>query len=300
MSFVVAAVGWDLLLGEPPRRLHPVVALGNAVSALMALAPGTGRWAQLGFGLLLALLLSTSAAAAGWLVGRLPVLLAVPLHIYCLKSRFALRSHLAAGARMDRALRAGDLPAARAQLGWLCSRDGSRLTSDELVAASIESLAENTSDSVVAPLFYYVLFGLPGALAYRAINTLDAMVGYHGRYEYLGKAAARLDDLANWLPARLTGVLLLLAAPICRKPLNRGWRMWMRDAGRTESPNAGIPMATMAGLLGLRLSKPGAYELGDPRLALHPDRIGSARGLVLAASLLALALVSLFLGLVPW
>jgi len=128
--------------------------------------------------------------------------------------------------------------------------------------AAIESVAENASDSVVAPLFYYVVGGVPAALAYRAINTLDAMIGYRGETEWLGKAAARLDDAANFIPARLTALLLAVASGAGGGSPARALALWLRDARKTESPNAGRPMAAMAGALGVELSKRGAYVLG--------------------------------------
>ena len=142
--------------------------------------------------------------------------------------------------------------------------------------------------SVVAPLFFLACFGLPGAVAYRAINTLDAMIGYRGRYEWLGKAAARLDDLANLVPARLS-VLFLFAAGSGSRRLGAALGVWSRDHARTESPNAGHPMAMAAGLLGVRLDKPGHYVLG-PELPV-PTRADLARGVALVrrAGLLPLA-----------
>src|SRR5262249_31646910 len=131
----------------------------------------------------------------------------------------------------------------------------------------IESVAENLSDSLVAPLFYYLIGGLPGALAYRAANTLDAMIGYHGEYEALGKTAARLDDLLNLIPARLSGLLITTAASL---GLGDGWSALMtiwRDRARTESPNAGWPMSAAAGALRVRLEKVDHYVLGGE----YPD-----------------------------
>src|SRR4029077_4357780 len=165
----------------------------------------------------------------------------------------------AAAHRVSRALARGDLAAARQGLASLCSRDPAALDGPALAAATIESLAENASDSVVAPLFYFALFGIPGAVFYRAVNTLDAMIGYHGRYEYLGKAAARFDDLLNLIPARLTAWLLLGAGSLTAADATRGWSICRRDGGNTESPNAGRPMAAMAGLLGVELVKAGHY-----------------------------------------
>src|SRR5262249_14746630 len=169
------------------------------------------------------------------------------------------------------------------------SRDPSALDAPLVVAATVESVAENASDSFVAPLFYYALFGLPGAMAYRAINTADAMIGYHGRYERLGKAAARLDDLANFIPARLTPLLLLIAGAAARLRVREGWRIFRRDGGVTESPNAGRPMAMMAGLLGVQLEKVGHYRLGDAHAVLDVSHIDRAwRAVVIAATLAAI------------
>lgn len=202
-----------------------------------------------------------------------------------LTSTFAHRALGEAVRRMGEALERGDLTAARAALPSLCSRDPAALDQAELGAAAIESCAENTSDSVVAPLFYYTLFGLPGALAYRAVNTLDAMLGYHGTLEHLGKAAARLDDLANLVPARATALLLWLAG-------GGGGDLFRvrRDARRTESPNAGYPMAMMAALLRVRLSKPDAYVLGAGHRQPCARDVARAWRLAERASWLALGL----------
>jgi adenosylcobinamide-phosphate synthase len=197
-------------------------------------------------------------------------------HVLVLTSMFALRALGDAARAVRAALDARDLAGARFALRSLCSRDPSELGAEDLIGASIESVAENASDSVLAPLFYYVLLGLPGAVFYRAINTLDAMVGYRGRYEYLGKASARLDDVLNFVPARLTAALLLVGGALLRKDIAQGLAIWRRDAASTESPNAGRPMATMAGLLGVRLEKTGQYQLGDAHEALRPDHIGVA------------------------
>jgi adenosylcobinamide-phosphate synthase len=185
------------------------------------------------------------------------------------------------------ALANGRVSDARQALSALCSRDATSLEEPALAAATVESLAENLSDSFVAPLLAYALFGLPGAVVYRAANTLDAMIGYRGRYEYLGKAAARLDDLLNLIPARLTAGLLLVAGALTKGDVGGGLRILRRDRRKTASPNAGWPMATMAGLLGVCLSKPEHYRLGDEARAVTFEDVDRAWRIVAVAAALA-------------
>lgn len=273
------ALAIDLLFGELPAPLHPVVWMGALIRAGEKVLPARGVYRQLLGGGLLAL--GLPLACAGLAAATLGQLRSWPaaafvVEVLSLTAMFAARGLGDAARQVRHALEASELGAARHALSSLCSRDPSSLTSEELVGASIESVAENASDSFVAPLFYYALFGLPGAVFYRAVNTLDAMVGYHGRYEYLGKASARLDDALNFLPARVTAALLLLGGALARKDVRRGLSVWHRDAATTESPNAGHPMATMAGLLGVRLEKAGHYQLGDAIEGLAPHQIGVA------------------------
>jgi adenosylcobinamide-phosphate synthase len=165
------------------------------------------------------------------------------------------------GTRMAEHLESGDLDAARGRLSHLCARDPSGLDAEALARASVESLAENTSDAVVAPLCWGAVAGVPGLLGYRAVNTLDAMVGYRSaRYRRFGWAAARLDDAANLVPARLTGLLTVGCAPAVGGSSGRAWQMLRRDGGRHPSPNAGRPEAAAAGALGVRLGGSNSYH----------------------------------------
>jgi len=162
------------------------------------------------------------------------------------------------GLRMAGALERGDVGEARELLSHLCARDPVGLGEKELARATVESVAENTSDAVVAPLVWGLVGGVPGLLAYRAVNTLDAMVGYRSpRYERFGWAAAKLDDVMNWVPARVTGVLAVVGAGADAK---RAWRVFRRDGGRHPSPNAGRCEAAFAGALGVRLGGVNVYE----------------------------------------
>jgi adenosylcobinamide-phosphate synthase len=262
---LAGALALDIVAGEPPAALHPVVWMGRLYASLRRRAPRSPR-AAFAYGCVMAAAGPLVFAGGAWALTRalapLP-LLRIVVEIYLLKSAFAVRMLGQAAAEVARALAAGDVTAARFGLRSLVSRDTAMLDEPLLAAAAVESVAENTSDSVVAPLFFFVVGGVPGAIAYRACNTLDAMIGYHGEFEWLGKAAARLDDVANLVPARVTAALFVVASALCGASPAGALRVWWRDARATESPNAGRPMAAMAGALGVQLEKVGCYRLGD-------------------------------------
>ncbi|RYZ12848.1 MAG: cobalamin biosynthesis protein CobD [Comamonadaceae bacterium] len=261
------ALAIDALFGEPPVRWHPVVWMGRYLGwagrhvAPLASAPAQrwkpffiAAWAWwIGAAIVLMAALVVAALAA-----RLPFVLAGALVAVALKPLLAWRMLHEEVQAVEAAL-ATSLEAGRERLARLVSRDVHALSATEVRESAIESLAENLNDSVVAPLFWFVLFGLPGAALYRYANTADAMWGYPGErngrdWQWAGKWAARVDDVLSWPPARLTGLLLAMA--VWRWP--RGLH---REARRTPSPNSGWPMATMALLLGVRLGKPGVYML---------------------------------------
>ncbi len=284
----------ELVLGDPVTPWHPVALFGRFMSLFVARAPSSSPVAQLAYGLVLAgmpvgLLVLGSALMLQGLTSVSPIF-ALLAGSALLKVSFSIRQLVAEAARTAVSLERDGVAAARAPLSALVSRDLEDLSPRLAASAAIESVAENLSDSFIAPLFYYVILGVPGALAYRAMNTLDAMIGYHGRYEYLGRAAARLDDLANLIPARLTAGLLLIAAWVTGESLRGALAVGLRDHARTESPNAGWPMAIAAGALGVRLEKSGHYQLGGPANDPTPDTIRHAVRLVLCAALLACGL----------
>jgi len=291
-TVLAMALCLDIVFGELPHRVHPVVWMGAVISTLQRFGPRGGDLRQFAFGAFVAAFVPGTFAFAGGALdagfGRGSVV-GVALAAILLKSTFSLRALGQAAAVVRCALGRGDLESGRAGLRALCSRDATGLGEEAVVAATVESVAENASDSFIAPLVYFGFFGLPGAVFYRAVNTLDAMIGYHGRFEYAGKASARLDDLLNLIPARLTAVLLLVAASVTRNDVGRGWRILRRDGSKTESPNAGRPIAAMAGLLGVRLEKEGHYRLGDPIEPIDVGKIDEAWRLVKVASGLAVA-----------
>ncbi len=259
---LLGALAVDRWYGEWPDRLHPVVWMGNTIRWLERWAPTGGAGGQFVYGLAMAIFVPSAFAVLAWGIERVPVINVLG-GIWLLKGCMAIRMLGTAGLAVAAALEKGDLGGARFGLRSLCSRDASALTEGQVAAGATESIAENAADSFVAPLFWYAIFGLPGAAYYRAANTLDSMVGYHGKYEWLGKASARQDDLLNLIPARTTAALLLVAGAVVGEDWRRGLRTMWRDSRNTESPNAGWPMAAMAGLLGVVLEKPGHYRLGD-------------------------------------
>jgi adenosylcobinamide-phosphate synthase len=260
-SAVPLALAIDQAFGEPPAWAHPVVAMGRYLGAVgprltslspaPAFAAGAGAWlagASIAFGL--AVGADAALKLLPWPLG----LLALALLLKPLLSWRMLRDEVAA---VDAAL-GESVQAGRERLKRLVSRDVDTLDAGAVRESAIESLAENLNDSLVAPLFWFVVAGLPGAALYRFANTADAMWGYRGRWEWAGKWAAHADDLLSWLPARLTAALLCVAA--WRWP---GLRVLVAQARRTPSPNGGRPMGAMALLLGVRLGKPGVYLLND-------------------------------------
>jgi adenosylcobinamide-phosphate synthase len=278
-------------LGEPPTWAHPVVGMGRYLGLFRL----TKLPAAAGF----------IAGALAWLVGAVLVgfialwlegwvLLALqpwasPLRLagaalligLLLKPLLAWRM-LADEAMAVEAALGESLEAGRARLSRLVSRDTSALTATEVREAAIETLAENLNDSVIAPLFWFAIAGLPGAAIYRFANTADAMWGYRDEREWCGKWAARADDLLSWLPARLTALMLL---PPSLPAL-------LREARRTPSPNSGWPMAAMALRLGLRLGKPGVYTLHADGRSATPDDLRAARAVAWHAVVAGAALIA--------
>jgi adenosylcobinamide-phosphate synthase len=278
-----AALAIDAALGEPPARLHPVVGMGSLLAAVRrrwrAQGSAAAEVAEGAAGLVAVIAASALCGlATERALGRLPRGAALLAEAGALSSLLALRGLREAVEGVRGALVADDIGTARARASRdLVSRDTAALDASELSGAAIQSLAENLSDSVVAPLLAYAAAGLPGAAAYRALNTADAMWGYRTpELLHHGRAAARADDAANLLPSRLTALLIAARAPQRREAL----RVALRDHGLAPSPNGGWPMAAMAGGLGVRLVKRGSYAFNAEAPAPTADDIGRALGVV--------------------
>ncbi len=260
---LISAVLLDLLLGDPRRLPHPVVGIGRIISALEKILRRLVRNERLGGVLLLITVVGLTTTITLLLVKG-----ASALHPYLSFAVSTLLSYTCLAARSlhvesklvaDR-LNSGDLAGAREYLSRIVGRDTDDLTEPEIWRALVETVAENTSDGVIAPLFYLMIGGPVLGLAYKAVNTLDSMVGYKNeRYLRFGWASARFDDLANWLPARMTGLLMVAVAPLAGLSGRDSFRMMLRDGGNHSSPNSGIPEAATAGALGVRLGGASSY-----------------------------------------
>jgi len=290
---IAAALLLDAVFGEPPEAVHPTVLMGRVISAFekRALRLQSPRSRRL-VGVVLTLsvpslvfvstrrILGAAPGGPGWMIGTALI-----------STTLSMRGLGEAAGDVERGLREGPLVRARAQVGRFVGRDTDDLSEAEICRAAVESVAENTSDGVVAPMLYGLLFGAPGALAYKAVNTLDSMVGYRQPpYADIGWASARLDDLANLVPSR---VMTLSVAAISGRPL-RTLLTALRYGHLTASPNAGMAEAAFAGALGVRLGGANVYGgvvrqgpiLGDGRLPA-PDDIRRAVGLMRRCCVLA-------------
>lgn len=307
-------VGLDLAFGDPAFA-HPVVGIGCLVAFLERLLfPKKRNFKRefvLGF-VVVAVVVGGLGVGYFFLrhfLARVAPAVFLVVEVYLIFYTLAIRTLLSRSREVEEALEAQDLPRAREALRHLVGRDTEHLSEWEIVRGCVESLAENFNDAIVAPLFYIALFGALGGLVYKAVNTLDSLLGYKDfRYYFFGFASARSDDIANFVPARLSAVFIALSALFCGRFFRRALACAFRDARKHPSPNAGWPESAMAGALGVRLGGVNYYQgrreerpfLGDPLLDLVPARIREARAIVAVGTgiaLFAFAFVALFVSL---
>ncbi len=289
LTALLLACFLDLLLGDPYWAPHPVRAIGALIAALEPLLrrlfPKTPVGERVAGGALVLLVvgistgLTVAALALTMRVNRLlAFVLETVLSYQCLAAR-ALRDE---SMKVFHALKTGTLDEARRAVSMIVGRDTGRLDETGVVRAAVETVAENTSDGVIAPLLFLALGGAPLGIAYKSVNTMDSMVGYRNeRYERFGACAARLDDLLNLIPARLSGILLCLAAPLAGLDLRNAWRIFRRDRLNHKSPNSAHTEAAAAGALGVQLAGPNYYfgklvekpAIGDPVRPVVPEDI---------------------------
>lgn len=303
----LAGFALDLLLGDPAWMPHPVVAMGRCITfletrlrAVFPKTPGGERAA----GYILAAVLPLGTLALSTALLRLcrlahPALETALASLWCWQA-LAVRGLASESKNVHRALTEGTLEEARGAVGRIVGRDTAALSAQGVVRAAVETVAENFSDGVAAPMAYMLLGGAPLALCCKAVNTMDSMVGYQNdRYLHFGRGAAKLDDGINFLPARLAALLLILSAGLTGENPDGAWHMWRRDRRCHASPNSAQTESAMAGALGIQLGGPAVYfgrlynkpAIGDPLREPEPRDILRANRMLYAASFLCLALL---------
>jgi adenosylcobinamide-phosphate synthase len=309
--FIVAFI-LDLAIGDPRWLPHPVVLMGKVIARGEPLVrSGTARRDFLA-GTALSLLVTALSFVTAWalvaLFRLLPFWLSFISSAALASTTLATRGLLDAIKRIEAPLLAGNLAAARHKLSQIVGRETSNLNQDKVLRAGLESLAESTCDGIVAPLFYLFIGGIPLAMAYKAISTLDSMIGYRNqRYFYFGKFAARLDDAVNFIPARLTAFFMIVAALLARLDSARALRVVCRDHANHLSPNAGYPEAALAGAFGVQLGGSSIYfgkeiykpHLGDDLTPVRIEMLREGRVLCLVTAILSLAAFGL-LSMMRW
>ena len=296
----------DTLFGDPPWLPHPVVLMGKAISALekrlRARLPQTPQGELLGgavvaFTLPVGTFLLTSLVCLG--AAKLSPWLGLAVQMFWCGQALAAKGLAQESTNVYRALIKPDLPAARKAVSRIVGRDTQNLTLEGVTKAAVETVAENASDGVIAPLLYMLLGGAPLALTYKAINTMDSMLGYKNeKYLYFGRVPAKLDDVANYIPSRLAGLLWVAAAAFTHKDAKGAWKIWRRDRRNHASPNSAQTESACAGALGVQLAGPAYYfgqyypklTIGDALRPIEPEDILRANRMMVAESILALAI----------
>lgn len=304
LSLLIGAV-LDLLIGDPVWIPHPVRGIGAMTAAFerMLLKKGDSPGKAFCKGLISVLAVVGITAGAAWAAVRILMRIHPVLGIagesvlccYCLAARNLKQE----SERVQTALEQKGIVEARRAVSRIVGRDTDCLTREGVIRAAVETVAENASDGVIAPMFWFVLLGPAGMAGYKAVNTMDSMIGYrNARYEFYGRAAARMDDVVNFLPSRLTGLLLVASAFLLGMDGKNAWKIFLRDRNASKSPNAGQAESACAGALDIQLLGNAVYggipvekpTIGDPIREPEPEDIGRANRLMLAASALALIL----------
>ncbi len=296
----------DCLLGDPEKMPHPVVWMGKAISRLetwlrRCLPPEPGKERAAGLILAAVLPAGTLLVSGGlcWLFWRIHPLLGLALQILWCWQALSMRCLVRESRNVYRCLKKEGLEAGRRAVARIVGRDTGRLSQEGVVKATVETVAENFSDGVLAPMLYMLIGGAPLALAYKAINTMDSMVGYKNeRYLHFGRAAARLDDAANYLPSRIAALLWIVSCPLAGGSLKNAWKIWRRDRRNHASPNSAQTESACAGSLGIRLAGPACYfgrrmekpYIGDAARQIEPEDILRAGRMMVVASVVGLVI----------
>jgi adenosylcobinamide-phosphate synthase len=296
---LAAGIGLDYFFGDPRNKYHPVAWIGKVIGAAIPRLKSVTARSERTNGVVFAIAIVSATSLAAYFLAYASAYLAGAFALgivsaILLKLTIAVRGMERHAQAIMGCLEQGDLPGARSNLAMIVRRNTSDLSEQHVLSATIECISESTVDGITAPIFYFSLFGPAGAVAYRTVNTLDSMVGYKDDFfREIGWMSARLDMLANYVPARLTAFLMIVSAKMIGADWNNSLRMLQRDRAKTFSPNAGYPMATMAGALRIRLEKVGHYTLGDEQEPASLEKCQTAIRIMKLTTLLFCLVVSL-------
>lgn len=311
---VVFALGIDFFVGDPKNRYHPTAWIGMLISKLTPLAKHESDSLEKIGGIVI-VLVSTIVVASLILLLDLGVNLitidyvslavSVVLGAILLKTTIAIKGMEQHALRVVESLESGNLSSARDGLSMIVKRNTKNLDKNHVYSGVIESISENTVDGITGPLFYFALFGLPGAFVYRTINTIDSMIGYKTSiFKNIGWFGANCDKILNYLPARTTGLVMIVSAMILGNDWKKSYQIMMRDGNKTQSPNAGYPMAAIAGALGTKFEKIDHYSLGDGEISFTKQHVLSVIALMRTSSILFACIfvlpIIIFSGMMGW
>ena len=276
LFIVIIAIVIDVIFGELPAKIHPVVWMGKAIDFFKGYLINYRSKIS---GIILTFLVVMIFTLATYVLLHLSAfnyILYILISSIILSTTFAIKVLLTSAENMKNDID-NNIEKARKSMSYLVSRNTKELNEEDLTSATIETLTENITDSIIAPLFYAFIFGVPGAVVYRVINTLDAMVGYKTPEKIkIGWFPAKLDDVLNFIPARITGILVVIAAAFLRLNWKNAYKIMIRDARKPDSPNSGYSMAAAAGALDIKLEKIDYYKIGDELSPLTTDKITEA------------------------
>ena len=314
ITVIFFAIAIDLTLGDPKNKFHPTAWIGSLIAKLTPFLKNSSENLEKLGGIFLIVISCTIVASLIILldvgislitVDYLSVVISVIVGGILLKTTIAIRGMEKHAIAVIDSLENNDISSARDNLSMIVKRNTKNLDKNHIFSGVIESVSENTVDGITGPLFYFGLFGLPGAFVYRVINTADSMIGYKTNiFKNIGWFAANSDKILNYLPSRLTGLAMILSAMILGKDWRRSYKIMIRDGKKTESPNAGYPMAAIAGALGTKFEKIDHYSLGDGTVSFSKKHVVASINLMKTTSIIFCGMIVIpiitVLSLVGW
>ncbi|WP_016939499.1 cobalamin biosynthesis protein [Nitrosopumilus sp. SJ] len=291
----------DFAFGDPKNKYHPTAWIGGLIAKLTPLGQNENKKIEklggifvvsIPIGVVVTLLLILDLGISFLTTDWITLVVSVVVGILLLKTTIAIKGMERYAMAVVKSLEMDNLDSARANLSMIVKRNTSNLDKNHIISGVLESVSENTVDGITGPLFYYAIFGLPGAFMYRIINTADSMIGYKTDiFKNLGWFAATCDTVLNYIPSRLTGFVMIISSALLQNNWKESYKTMIRDGKKTESPNAGYPMAALAGALGTKFEKINHYKLGDGEITLTKEHVRSAISIMKLTSILFFGIV---------